>query len=58
MLEARRPSDWAYSVFVTVAPHFSKCYRMQFGYPPSEERKIGGRHAERRAAGDEPVVLA
>ena len=23
-------------------PHFSKCYRMQFGYPPSAERKIGG----------------
>jgi len=23
-------------------PHFSKCYRIQFGYPPSAERKIGG----------------
>ena len=22
-------------------PHFSKCYRIQFGYPPSAERKIG-----------------
>jgi AraC family transcriptional regulator, glycine betaine-responsive activator len=22
-------------------PHFSKCYRSQFGYPPSAERKIG-----------------
>lgn len=24
-------------------PHFSKCYRNQFGYPPSAERKIGAR---------------
>jgi transcriptional regulator GlxA family with amidase domain len=24
-------------------PHFSKCYRNQFGYPPSAERKIAGR---------------
>jgi transcriptional regulator GlxA family with amidase domain len=23
-------------------PHFSKCYRSQFGYPPSAERKWGG----------------
>jgi transcriptional regulator GlxA family with amidase domain len=23
-------------------PHFSKCYRNQFGYPPSSERKPGG----------------
>jgi AraC family transcriptional regulator, glycine betaine-responsive activator len=23
-------------------PHFSKCYRNQYGYPPSAERKIGG----------------
>src|SRR6204780_476501 len=22
-------------------PHFSKCYRSQFGYPPSAERKLG-----------------
>ena len=22
-------------------PHFSKCYRHQYGYPPSAERKIG-----------------
>jgi transcriptional regulator GlxA family with amidase domain len=22
-------------------PHFSKCYRSQFGHPPSAERKIG-----------------
>jgi transcriptional regulator GlxA family with amidase domain len=24
-------------------PHFSKCYRSEFGYPPSAERKIEGR---------------
>ncbi len=24
-------------------PHFSKCYRSQFGYPPSAERKAGAR---------------
>ena len=24
-------------------PHFSKCYRMQFGHPPSAERKIADR---------------
>jgi transcriptional regulator GlxA family with amidase domain len=23
-------------------PHFSKCYRNQFGYPPSSERKPAG----------------
>jgi transcriptional regulator GlxA family with amidase domain len=26
-------------------PHFSKCYRNQFGYPPSAERKIGTKAA-------------
>jgi transcriptional regulator GlxA family with amidase domain len=26
-------------------PHFSKCYRTQFGYPPSAERKIAERAA-------------
>ena len=26
-------------------PHFSKCYRNQFGYPPSAERKIAVRAA-------------
>jgi transcriptional regulator GlxA family with amidase domain len=26
-------------------PHFSKCYRNQFGYPPSAERKIGTDHS-------------
>ena len=26
-------------------PHFSKCYRSQYGYPPSAERKIGGAKA-------------
>jgi transcriptional regulator GlxA family with amidase domain len=25
-------------------PHFSKCYRNQFGHPPSAERKIGAAH--------------
>lgn len=25
-------------------PHFSKCYRSQYGYPPSAERKIGEAH--------------
>ena len=27
-------------------PHFSKCYRMQFGYPPSAERKIGAKRGQ------------
>jgi AraC family transcriptional regulator, glycine betaine-responsive activator len=27
-------------------PHFSKCYRNQFGHPPSAERKISASHAE------------
>jgi transcriptional regulator GlxA family with amidase domain len=31
-------------------PHFSKCYRVQFGYPPSAERKIGDGRGLRRAA--------
>jgi AraC-like DNA-binding protein len=31
-------------------PHFSKCYRMQFGYPPSAERKIGNKPAWTPAA--------
>jgi transcriptional regulator GlxA family with amidase domain len=29
-------------------PHFSKCYRIQFGYPPSAERKIGDKRLQRR----------
>jgi transcriptional regulator GlxA family with amidase domain len=33
-------------------PHFSKCYRNQFGHPPSAERKIG--RPEARAT--EPVA--
>lgn len=33
-------------------PHFSKCYRSQYGYPPSAERKIG----EARAAVDEGAL--
>ena len=33
-------------------PHFSKCYRGQYGYPPSAERKIG----EARTAVEESAV--
>ena len=33
-------------------PHFSKCYRMQFGYPPSAERKIGDKRGQRRDTSD------
>jgi transcriptional regulator GlxA family with amidase domain len=33
-------------------PHFSKCYRMQFGYPPSAERKIGDKGGQLRAANE------
>jgi AraC family transcriptional regulator, glycine betaine-responsive activator len=29
-------------------PHFSKCYRAQFGYPPSAERKLGERREPQR----------
>ncbi len=35
-------------------PHFSKCYRSQYGYPPSAERKIG----EARATVEERTVSA
>src|SRR5277367_3921066 len=35
-------------------PHFSKCYRSQYGYPPSAERKIG----ETRAMVEEGEVSA
>jgi AraC family transcriptional regulator, glycine betaine-responsive activator len=28
-------------------PHFSRCYRIQFGYPPSAERKLGEKRAPR-----------
>ena len=31
-------------------PHFSKCYRTQYGYPPSAERKIGDASATRGGA--------
>src|SRR5258707_14473333 len=38
-------------------PHFSKCYRMQFGYPPSAARKIGDQRGQRRSAnGASPVA--
>ena len=29
-------------------PHFSKCYRSQFGHPPSAERRIGASPPSRR----------
>jgi transcriptional regulator GlxA family with amidase domain len=38
-------------------PHFSKCYRMQFGYPPSEERKIGETRGALPAS-NEPAAAA
>jgi AraC family transcriptional regulator, glycine betaine-responsive activator len=38
-------------------PHFSKCYRSQFGYPPSAERKIGAKRGPVLAA-REPEVTA
>ena len=41
-------------------PHFSKCYRIQFGYPPSAERKIGGQapaaERQRRCARGRSVI--
>jgi transcriptional regulator GlxA family with amidase domain len=33
-------------------PHFSKCYRALFGYPPSAERKLGEKHAPQRVPGE------
>jgi transcriptional regulator GlxA family with amidase domain len=38
-------------------PHFSKCYRSQFGYPPSEERKIEGRSTGGPAASIAAAVI-
>jgi AraC family transcriptional regulator, glycine betaine-responsive activator len=35
-------------------PHFSKCYRNQYGYPPSAERKIGETHARVEEGGASP----
>jgi transcriptional regulator GlxA family with amidase domain len=29
-------------------PHFSKCYRKQFGHPPSAERQVRAPEARRR----------
>jgi transcriptional regulator GlxA family with amidase domain len=37
-------------------PHFSKCYRIQFGYPPSAERKIGDKRGPLRDTSDVPAV--
>jgi AraC family transcriptional regulator, glycine betaine-responsive activator len=39
-------------------PHFSKCYRSQFGYPPSAERKLGERHATTFREASEPAASA
>jgi len=36
-------------------PHFSKCYRALFGYPPSAERKLGDKPAPLREAADIPI---
>jgi transcriptional regulator GlxA family with amidase domain len=38
-------------------PHFSKCYRIQFGYPPSAERKIGDKRTPLRSS-SEPETAA
>jgi AraC family transcriptional regulator, glycine betaine-responsive activator len=38
-------------------PHFSKCYRSEFGYPPSAERKLGESHAAFRES-TETAALA
>lgn len=38
-------------------PHFSKCYRMQFGHPPSAERKIADRREE-PAGADSALAVA
>jgi transcriptional regulator GlxA family with amidase domain len=39
-------------------PHFSKCYRALFGYPPSAERKLGEKHAPQRVPGEAAVLPA
>jgi transcriptional regulator GlxA family with amidase domain len=37
-------------------PHFSKCYRNQFGYPPSAERKVVRSSATTQVAGEALVA--
>jgi transcriptional regulator GlxA family with amidase domain len=37
-------------------PHFSKCYRVQFGYPPSAERKIGAQQGQRHPSAEASSV--
>jgi transcriptional regulator GlxA family with amidase domain len=37
-------------------PHFSKCYRNQYGYPPSAERKIGEARAGAEGGGAAPPL--
>jgi transcriptional regulator GlxA family with amidase domain len=39
-------------------PHFSKCYRALFGYPPSAERKLGEKHAPQRVPGEAAALPA
>jgi transcriptional regulator GlxA family with amidase domain len=38
-------------------PHFSKCYRNQYGYPPSAERKIGDKRGQRHPLSDAPAAV-
>ena len=38
-------------------PHFSKCYRAEYGMPPSAERKIGGAAASRPRAASAAAEL-
>jgi transcriptional regulator GlxA family with amidase domain len=37
-------------------PHFSKCYRSQFGYPPSAERKLGASHTTFRESSESAAL--
>ncbi len=39
-------------------PHFSKCYRNQYGYPPSAERKIGETRGVAQESAAAPLVAA
>jgi AraC-like DNA-binding protein len=46
--DGRRISDLAYGYGFVSAAHFSRCFRRQFGYSPSEARDLAG--DDRRAA--------
>jgi AraC family transcriptional regulator, glycine betaine-responsive activator len=37
-------------------PHFSKCYRSQFGYPPSAERKLSASHTTFRESSESAAL--